>query len=360
MKFSATKTLRFPLLFLILILAMAMLSGCNEQQAMNSTPKISTPRGMAKHLETLPPVVKVENWDNEYAPGITITTKHYEIKTTMLEPLTLSRVPGYMESAYLAYQQQLPTPIDTQNKFLVYIFGDRDQWEKFTKKFTGDHADMYLKIQKGAYYLNGACVAYNIGRARTFSVLGHEGWHQFNSRHFAYRLPSWLDEGIATLFETTEYKDGFFYFKPAKNASRLGALKRILMTNKAIPLNKLILLNPGEVVAIADIDAVMAFYAQTYALIRFLKEDDYGRHLRQFQSLLLAAREGNWPLNEDLQRIAADRNVPLTTHWNRFVSPRLFEYYIDDQENIQERYTAFCFKIASNVRLRRTVEVQQK
>ncbi len=357
MKFNKTLTWQKASLMVTGVLLLLILCGCSEKQKVSSIHQcaplgLSTPEGMINHLETLPPVVKVERWDNEYAPGITITTKHYEIHTTMLEPLTLCRVPGYMESAYLAYQQQLPTPIETQNKFTIYLFDDRQQWEKFTHQFTGVNAKMYLKIQKGAYYLNGACVTYNIGRSRTFSVLGHEGWHQFNSRHYTCRLPSWLDEGMATLFESSEFKDGFFYFYPARNMSRLGSLRKVLLDEKAIPLEKLIILNPGEVVAVADIDAVMAFYAQSYALIRFLKEDDYGRHLLQFQSLLLDARHGNWPLDEDMRKIAADRNMPLTAQWNRYVSPKLFTHYIDGHEDMQEKYTAFCVKIVSNIRLK--------
>ena len=365
MKYKITKSLRDSPLLLTLILGLAVLCGCNEQQAstaLSYRPPIdlSTPQGMVKHLETLPPVIHVEPWENEYAPGIKITTKHHERRTTMLEPLTLCRVPGYMESAYRAYQQQLPTPIETQNKFVIYLFGDRSQWEKFSKKFTGENSELYLKIQKGAYYLNGACVTYNIGRKRTFSVLGHEGWHQFNSRHFAFRLPSWLDEGLATLFETAEYKNGFFYFQPEANISRLGSLKKVMMTGKTIPLGQLLGLNPGEVVANADTDAVMAFYAQSYALIRFLKEDDYGRHLLHFQNLLLDASKGNWPLDEKLQQIAADRNTPLTTRWNKYVSPKLFDHYIANHEDIQKKYNAFCVKITSNIRLKKTLEISGK
>jgi len=58
-------------------------------------------------------------------------------------------------------------------------------------------------------------VVYYIGRERTFSALGHEGWHQFNSRHFKFRLPSWLDEGIAMLFEIHRSEKGFFILSRA-------------------------------------------------------------------------------------------------------------------------------------------------
>lgn len=365
MMFNKKSTLRCIVLSLTCVWMLLAACSCAQRQTVTRTcnrpsADLATPSGMARSLESLPPVEKVEIWKNEYAPGITITTKHYNVHTTMLEPLTLTRVPGFMESAYRAYQQQLPTPVETKNRFTVYLFGDRSQWEKFTRKFTGKNAETYLKIQKGAYFLDGACVTYNIGRAKTFSVLGHEGWHQFNFRHFAYRLPSWLDEGLATLFETSEYKDGFFYFRPERNASRLGSLRRLLKADQAIPLAKLLKLNPGEIVALADTNAVLAFYAQSYALVRFLKEDDYGTNLLKFQNLLLDAKNGTWPLDEKLQKTALNRNIPMTSQWNRYLSPKLFDYYIDDHQALQDRYTNFCMKIARTVRLKRTTEIIHK
>ena len=44
---------------------------------------------------------------------------------------------------------------------------------------------------------DGVAVLYNIGTRDTFAIAAHEGWHQFSGRHFKYRLPSWLDEGVA-------------------------------------------------------------------------------------------------------------------------------------------------------------------
>ena len=103
---------------------------------------------MAEYLKDLPAVKKVEPWSDEYAPGITITTEHYHIHTTLLDPLMLRQVPGFMESAYRGYQDQLPKPIETKIKFTIYLFATREQWEDFTKKFTGRQWPMYLKIKK--------------------------------------------------------------------------------------------------------------------------------------------------------------------------------------------------------------------
>jgi hypothetical protein len=265
----------------------------------------------------------------------------------------LCQVPGFVESAYRGYNSQLPQPIQTETRFTIYLFAERKQWEEFTDVFAGRHALIYRKIKAGAYYLNGACVAYNIGRERTFSVLGHEGWHQFNSRHFRFRLPSWLDEGIAMLFEVSRYDGGLFFFEPGRNLYRLGDLKKLLMKNRAIPLKELIAMNPGEVLGADETEAVSAFYAQVYALVRFLREDAYGRRLSDYHRLLLDGLRGAWPLGDDARRIAADRNIPLTTQWNRAVGPGLFEHYIgDDLDRIEQEYLAFCRKTVYHLRFK--------
>jgi hypothetical protein len=273
-----------------------------------------------------------------------LTTAHYEIFTTLQEPVMLRRCAGFMESAYRAYNSQLPKPIETQNKLTIYLFGDRRQWENFTRDFAGEQAPIFCKIKAGAYYHNGACVAYDIGPQRTLSVLGHEGWHQFNGRHFEFRLPSWLDEGVAMLFETSE--QGTFVPEPAKNAYRLKTLKRTLVKNEMIPLRDLITSNPGQVLASDRTEAVMAFYSQSYALVRFLREADSGRRLGAYYRLLADGRFGDWPLDRDCKNIAADRNIPRDIRWNEIVSLVLFENYVgDDYEQIEKEYLAFCKQI---------------
>ena len=342
----------------ILIPVTFCLAGCLESRSsfeVAGAHRIDTPAGMIERLrgENPPALKSVEVWENECGPGLKLTTAHYEVFTTLLEPLMLRQVPGFVESAYRGYQGQLPEPIETTTMFTIYLFATRKQWEDFTKSFAGPQAALYCKIKAGAYYLNGACVAYNIGRERTFSVLGHEGWHQFNSRHFRFRLPSWLDEGIAMLFEASGSEQGLFYFEPGRNMYRLGAVKKTLIKNKMMPLRELIAVNPGEVLAANEADAVTAFYGQSYALVRFLREDGYGKRLRNYHQLLLGGLSGDWPLSAVNKRIAADRNIPRTVRWNRAVGPLVFKHYIDDDfDQIEKEYVAFCRKIVYHVRFK--------
>jgi len=340
----------------ILIAFFLYAAGCATSHSSTNTAavRIDTPEGMINYLQKrgLPALKSVEVWENEYGPGVKLTTAHYEIYTTLLEPLMLSQVPGFMESAYRGYQSQLPGPIETNSRFTVYLYADRQQWEAFTIVFSGYQAQMYLQIKAGAYYLKGACVAYNIGLERTFAGLGHEGWHQFNSRLFQYRLPSWLDEGLAMQYEVSREEKGFFVFDSSRNGYRLGDLKKTLTENKMIPLEGLVSMNPGEAVMDSN-DAVTAFYGQAYALVRFLREEDYGKRLVNFQRLMQDGLDGSWPLSDAGRKIAFDRNIPMIIPWNRAMGTLLFKHYIDkDFDKIEKEYVAFCRKIVYNVQLR--------
>ncbi len=307
--------------------------------------------------ERLPALVAVEPWESKYGLGLKLVTEHYEVFATVRQPLMLRMVPAFIESAYRAYNEQLPQSIDTSTPLPVYLFADRRQWEDFTRDFAGEQASIFCKIKSGAYYLNGACVVYDLGGQRTLSALGHEGWHQFNSRHFKYRLPSWLDEGVAMQFETGVREGGLFHFDPAANLQRLGALQEMLAAGNSIPLRELVSTSPGEVLATNQDQAVMAFYSQSYALIRFLREAGSGRHRDAYRRLMSDGLLGHWPLDASAGITAEDRNLPRTLPWNRQVGRQLFEHYIGpDLGQLEQEYLAFCQRITRGLVVTRSDE----
>jgi hypothetical protein len=331
---------------LVFITAFFLLTTCLESDKIQ-----------AKSIGEVPVMESVKSWKSEYGRGLQITTVHYEIFTTLLDRDILRRIPTFMESAYNSYNEQLPGPVVTDFgrtkhaviKFRIYLFGDRQQWENFTRDFAGEQAQTYCAIKAGAYCHNGTCVAYDIGPKRTLSVLGHEGWHQFNGRYFKFRLPSWLDEGVAMLFEEYREKDGTFYFEPTENSYRLGALKNTMLQNRTIPLDELIVMNPGDVLASDQTEDVMAFYSQSYALVRFLREAGQKKRLGVYQRLLADSLYGNWPLDDASKDMAADRNVPRTILWNHIVGLSLFQEYVGyDLKQIDKEYLAFCIEITND------------
>ncbi len=343
-------------LTMVPLVVVVLLAGCSPSRHAPESAQSSRGKDtnvlVMNHLESqnLPALRSVETWDNPYGPGLKLTTDHYCIFTTLLEPLLLQTLPGYIESAYWGYNDQLPQPIETLTKFDIYLFGQRQQWESFTHAFAGDQAPVFCKIKTGAYYLNGACVVYDIGRKRTLSALGHEGWHQFNSRHFKYRLPSWLDEGIAMLFETCTYENGMYFFDAARNYQRLGALSETLTNGKQMLLKDLIATSPGEVLATDQSETVMAFYSQSYALVRFLREADRGKRATRYHRLLWDGMLGEWPLDEATSKTAENRNLPRTVEWNHVVGPQLFERYVGSNfDRLEQEYSLFCRRIVGGL-----------
>lgn len=339
----------------ILILVILSLAGCVSDKTATTDPlaqRVAVYTDIvADYLRArnLADLQSVEPWENEYGPGLKLITAHYEIHTTFLNRQVLCKIPRFIETAYHAYNSQLPEPIETSAKLPVYLFAERRQWEQFTWAFAGEQAEMFCRIKAGAYFHNGICVAYDIGPERTFLALGHEGWHQFNSRVFKFRLPSWLDEGVAMLFEAHRTEDGLIYFVPAENGHRLDSLRKTLMKNKVIPLRELTAINPGQVLATDETEDVMAFYSQSYALVRFLREAESGKRLTIYHKLLADGLWGNWPLDEVSKEIAIDRNIPRTILWNHIVGTLLFQKYIGENfELIEQEYLAFCRKIVQN------------
>jgi len=297
-------------------------------------------------LQHTPGLRGVGDWSNPYGPGLRLVTDHYSLFTTLLKPDCLRVLPGFMESAHRAYNASLPDPVEPRTRSLIYLFSNRPQWEAFTRDVTGSQAEVLLKIHEGAYCFNGCCIGYDIGRERTLAALGHEGWHQFTSRHFAFRLPSWLDEGMAMTFESFTCRDGTYEFSASGNAYRLGSLREAVGGGGLIPLDVLLATSPGEVMAVGRTQRLHAFYSQSYALIRFLQEAGDGEYLCRYRRLVADGLTGRWPLDSEAQTVAADRNMPKTLEWNRLVGPQLFRYYVtDDVDGIDSQYRAFCARL---------------
>jgi hypothetical protein len=317
----------------------------------------------------LPTVQAIESWPlpefikNPPEIGLKIHTDHYEIFTTLQDPLILRRLPVFFETAYLSYCNVFGQNVETQNKLPVYFFDNRRQWEDFTRHWTGPMADVYLQIRAGAYYLNKACVAYHLSRKSNFAVLAHEGWHQFSDEIFRYRLPAWLDEGLATNYEAYQWTDGKVTFSPRMNGPRLTDLQKTLAAGTAMPLADLLSMDAGRVMSHSNFNLnnqanapsrIAAYYAQLYALVRFLREDNYGRRLLLFRTMLNDGRQGNWPLSDELKAEALQRQRNPSRRWNAITGPLLFQTYITkDLPTIEKQYTNFCRKISLSVHTRR-------
>lgn len=344
----------------------ALLTGCLGCQTPHVYDRLSLWDRLIRDLKRLPTVKTVElrllpDCVSHGDPnGLVITTGHYQIHTNLQDPLILRQIPVFLESAFRSYKEVVGKSPRPKKRLLVFFFQTRSQWEDFTRHWTGPLAPLYLKNPAGAYYFKNACVAYHITRHSNFSILAHEGWHQFSDELFQFRLPAWLDESIATNFEAYRWKNGRVEFHPGYNGARLYALAQTLSQKEWIPLANLLTLDAGRILSHAQYNStenraglsIRAYYAQLYALARFLREAKYGRYLPSFRAMLTDAGYGRWPLEENMRAEALQRNRNPSRLWNAKVGRRIFQTYIArEPHEIESAYRSFCRKIISNVQL---------
>jgi len=233
----------------------------------------------------------LDAWTFDGKGGYRIHSPHYLIYTTIDDKELMGGVAEMMEGALLEYRKLTPGVPLSDEPMDCYFFAQRPQWATFTRKNTGPDAAIYLQIVRGGYTLHDVFVAYFIGDYGTFSVAAHEGWHQYVARHFKGRLPPFLEEGIACMFENVTLRDGVPVWNWAVNPSRSDALRRAVEHHRTWPLEQLVTMHAGEVVDQAG-DRIEAFYAQDWAFARFLWEAEGGRYRPALQKLLADTAAG--------------------------------------------------------------------
>ncbi len=284
-------------------------------------------------------VVRVESWTYEGVPAYRLNTQHYTLYTTLKELESAKQIAQLMEGGYDVYCQlakRVPIQPAAMN---CYVFGRRDEWEDFTRRNTGPIAGVYLQISRGGYTLRDWYVAYDLGDTRTYSVSAHEGWHQFAARNFAGRLPPFLEEGIACMFEDVQIKDGLPRFNLSVNRIRAHALRRAIEKQSLLPLSRLATLHAGEIVGRSG-DVIDTFYSQNWAFAKFLREADHGKYAPVFQNLLAETAAGTVYDPSGTHR----RNVG---GWDPdSVGPILEHYFNLPMDEINRRYMQYLKVVA--------------
>jgi hypothetical protein len=215
-----------------------------------------------------------------------VQTPHYQIRTTVDDVDVRLNLSQLMEGALSQYTSLAPEVPVTDRRMVCYVFATRPQWADFTARATGTDATVYLQINRGGYAIRDWYVAYYIGDVGTYSVAAHEGWHQYVARHYKGRLPPFLEEGIACMFENIRWTPGGLpRWNLSINAGRAQQLRNAIEDKKLWPLEDLIQMHAGQVVSLPS-DRIEPFYAQSWAFARFLREADNARYRPAMRQLL--------------------------------------------------------------------------
>lgn len=316
------------LLSCLLLLALA-LAGCGHTEPAARGP-------------TRPALVRFEKLSIEGAAGTRIASPHYTIYSTIPDPQALQRVADVMEGALAEYRRLAPDVPLTDRPMDCYLFDTRPQWAAFTKAHTGEDAAIYLRVNRGGYTVGDWYVAYWIGDIATYSVAAHEGWHQYVARHLKGRLPPFLEEGLACLFEQVQWQGELPRWDLSVNGARLGSLRTSVAGKQLYPLSQLVRMHAGQVVGKPYVK-IEAFYAESWAFARFLYDAEGGRYRPALRRMLADAGRG--ALFADTSRQMSEG--PL---WDPSSAKPMLEHYLgislDRQEQAFRRYVN---QLVSNV-----------
>ena len=314
-----------------LVCSLILLTGC----ASGTRPKLGQWEG-PRLLSTS----SVEAWSFRGEPARRVKSPHYVIYTTLDDAEITALLPQVMEGALAQYKKVAPGTSNSNEPMECFVFERRPEWEAFTRANTGNDASIYLQIRRGGYAIRDRYVAYYIGRYATASVAAHEGWHQYVARHFIGRLPPFVEEGLACMFEGIGWKDeNLPRWNLSINQVRVQALRRAVEQNHLWPLERVIAMHAGEVVEEKG-EKVDAFYAQAWCFAKFLYESENGRFRPYLQKWLTETANGTV---FDPTRTHVRTGGP----WNRTGVKPMLEHYLNlDFATIDKLYQVYLRKVA--------------
>ncbi len=317
--------------------AALLVGGCSQ------APSASTQVAALATISAEP--LATESWQFGQIGGVQIHTPHYRVFTTVRDPLYQRLIARVLESAYARFKMlnphtDVPGPLD------CYVFGDRSQWELFTKMRAGQNSSIYLQISAGGYCQNGVFAGYDIGREQTLAVIAHEAWHQYSWFALRDRLPSWLEEGIATQSENIEWDGTQPLFVPARNYRRFLALKYAVRENRLWKLSDLMTTHAGRAIRRGQ-KSVDAYYAQVWSLALFLENNP--RYRTGLVRMLGDARDGRLSLAMIGTGVSRAEVVAYTERWNYYAGPVYMKKYINaDLAQFEEEYIQFVQQLTDH------------
>lgn len=288
------------------------------------------------------PPTSASYWRFENHVGQVLRTPHYAIYTTIGDRQTTQELSTLMEAALRQYQQLAPAAKLTGGPLPCYIFAQRSEWADYTRAHTGAMATLYLKINRGGYTIDDTFVAYLIGQSGTDAVAAHEGFHQFVARNFKTRLPPFLEEGIASLFENIRWTGEQPHWDLSINASRTSKLRRAIENGELWPLEQLSQMHAGDVVNLPS-RRIETFYAQDWAFAQFLARDP--RYVTKFKTMMNELADGS---AARFSTLPAD--APSGAWDPKAVQPLLEHYMGVPLERLSRDYAGFVKQIAYNSR----------
>lgn len=324
-------------------------TGCASSSSNNSLARdVTSPTVLTTPDQPGSAVIAREPWTYAGAEGELLITRNFLIHTTERDPAIIRRLPIFLEAALLEYRFVLtPTtgPLPAPPREMpTYLFANRGQWVRKTQELLGPMSGPYLRIQRGGFASAGRAVLFDLGGTgaqSTFAVASHEGWHQYTQSVFREPLPIWLEEGLATFMEGHRWDGPRPVFLPWLNLERFDELRRAHADRRLVSITELLNATPAQRIGESERSA-LAYYAQVWTLVHFLREGENGKYAAGLEQLVRDAAEGK--LSERLSASFGSRRGPSLMNTRR--GPAVFmAYFGHDMAETELAYTDFINKL---------------
>ena len=245
-------------------------------------------------------MLRVDPWSFDGQSGSVYHTATFSIYTTEKAPIITDRLPAFMEGALDQYTSAVAPLARPSNRLESFVMGSRTQWQRLTLAMLGERGRTLTYIERGGFASGGRAYLFDIGDADTLSLASHEGWHQYTQSTFSQRLPTWAEEGIATLMEGYRWTGDRAIFSGWANVERFDHLRDAIAKGEALSLSEMLTATPEGLMQ-RGFQGPVTYYSQLWALMHFLREGEGGKHRVQFQRMVSDAAAGRMGLAVSVQ-----------------------------------------------------------
>ncbi|UCF33331.1 MAG: DUF1570 domain-containing protein [Phycisphaerales bacterium] len=247
----------------------------------------------------------VQDWSQGGFSGRKITTDHFVIYSTLIDRELEAVLPEFMEACYERYESTFRTPPAEPIRLTTYIFGNRQEWQRYIREHHPARSSVYQRILSGGFTEGTLSASFFTARSTALSCLAHEGFHQYLHARCPDAVPAWLNEGLACYHEAYSYASGKPEFTPRENTFRIGHLRDALQRKELLPLREIVATDAGQVISHRNSIVTQTYYAQAWALVTYLRHGGGGRYARAFDRMLKDIADGTIRIKASAARLTA-------------------------------------------------------
>jgi hypothetical protein len=168
-------------------------------------------------------------------------TRHYILHTDVDADFA-SDLQRRLDLMYEEYARRLAdfVPANQSKKFEVYVFSSRADYDRLTNNNAPNSAGVFIR---GKNIL--AAFLEHQTRDNVRKTLQHEAFHQFADTAIGENLPTWLNEGLAQVFEEAIFTGNQFSLGQL-SPQRLRRLRDVIESDRIIPFAKFLAMSNRE------------------------------------------------------------------------------------------------------------------